>query len=46
LPPELEATSLGLLQVRGKAQPMEVFRLDLRVEPRSVAVPGTSETAA
>ena len=45
LPPEMEAISLGLLHVRGKAQPMEVFRLDLRVKPTSVARQGQSELA-
>ncbi|GEO42772.1 adenylate cyclase [Skermanella aerolata] len=45
LPPEMTATSLGLLHVRGKAQPMEVFRLDLRVEPISVAMRGKSDLA-
>jgi adenylate cyclase len=42
LPPEMEAISLGLLHVRGKAQPMEVFRLDLHVEPNPVAIQGKS----
>ncbi|QQP89529.1 adenylate/guanylate cyclase domain-containing protein [Skermanella rosea] len=43
LPPGMKASSLGLLHVRGKAQPMEVFRLDLLEEPISVAMPSESE---
>jgi len=45
LPPEMEAISLGLLHVRGKAQPMEIFRLDLHVEPISAAMRGKSAPA-
>ena len=43
LPFEMEAFSLGLLHVRGKAQPMEVFRLDLREEPIAAVTPGKTK---